>query len=385
MFDTGPQADLYLDPTTGERACCTASLVDALSDSHREVGRAQRRFLAHLAAVDATRVWVDDDCRSMGHWVAVNFGIPSHRAARMVAAGHALRDLPLIADALCDGTLSLDKVVELCRFATPQDERKLISWARRVSVAAVRDRADLACRKDMAEVKDHHNARRLEWWWDQDGMLALYGLLPSDKGAKVARALDRLASRIATTPENDPDPATCASQKRADALVQLASQAIAADPDPDRATVVVHVPVTTLASGDANGVIASGPVIAPEVARGLCCYSRMEYCFEDSIGRVVGLGRGSRTLTPQMSRALRARDSDRCTFPGCGHRRALVEHHIDWWGPGDGHTDLDKMLLVCPAHHDLIHKHGWNVRLKDGVEAQWFRPDGREFVPGPSP
>jgi hypothetical protein len=62
----------------------------------------------------------------------------------------------------------------------------------------------------------------------------------------------------------------------------------------------------------------------------------------------------------------------------------LAEHHIDWWG-WDGHSNLDKMVLGCSAHHDLIHQHGWNVRLKDGIEAQWFRPDGSLFIPGRSP
>ncbi len=36
------------------------------------------------------------------------------------------------------GTLSLDKVVELTRFATGATEKELIAWARRVTPAAIR-------------------------------------------------------------------------------------------------------------------------------------------------------------------------------------------------------------------------------------------------------
>lgn len=368
----------------GAPECSTAELLAGLDAAYRRTGRDHRELLAYLAACDDAKVWRDDDCRSMGHWVAINYGVPSLRATRMVHAGHALRDLPLLADALCDGELSVDKVLELCRFATPDDERALIRWAKKVSVAAIRDRADLAARIDSDELADSHRARRLDWWWGPDKMLSLYGLLPADQGAIVAKALDRLAAKVPDTPEDDSDPESNRSAKRADALALLASQAIAADPDPERATVVVHVPVRTLSHGDANGAIESGPVIAPEVARGLCCDSRMQFVFENEVGAVVGVGRAARELPPHMARALRHRDGNRCRFPGCGNRAFLKIHHIDWWVSG-GHTDLDKLLLVCPAHHDLIHKIGWRVALKNGIEACWFRPDGSVFVPGPSP
>jgi hypothetical protein len=60
-----------------------------------------------------------------------------------VAASHVIPKLPLVSQALERGSLCLDKVVELCRFATPETERELIAWARRVSVATVRHRADV--------------------------------------------------------------------------------------------------------------------------------------------------------------------------------------------------------------------------------------------------
>jgi hypothetical protein len=50
--------------------------------------------------------------------------------AAWIVAGHALERLPLVSEALTGGRLSLDKVVELARFATAETEARLISMGR---------------------------------------------------------------------------------------------------------------------------------------------------------------------------------------------------------------------------------------------------------------
>jgi Domain of unknown function (DUF222)/HNH endonuclease len=154
--------------------------------------------------------------------------------------------------------------------------------------------------------------------------------------------------------------------RRADALVALASVRIASDADPDRTTVVVHVPLEVLTgpSGRRDGGedgrgddesgcgLEGGGVIHAETARRLACTARIETVIEDQTGRVVGLGRTSREPPPQMLRALRRRD-DGCRFPGCGSRRFTHAHHIRWWS-GGGRTDLDNLVMVCSFHHTLV-------------------------------
>ena len=68
----------------------------------------------------------------------------------------------------------------------------------------------------------------------------------------VANALEREAERIAAMPGEEDE--VYASARRADALVALCSARIAADPEPDRATVVVHARLDGLKSdaGDAR-------------------------------------------------------------------------------------------------------------------------------------
>ena len=85
---------------------------------------------------------------------------------------------------------------------------------------------------------------------------ALSGELPAAQGAVVESALERLTAALPVMP--DEDDRSYASARRADALVALCSQRIAADVDQDRATVVVHVQAS-------NGVaeIEDGPPIHP--------------------------------------------------------------------------------------------------------------------------
>ena len=55
---------------------------------------------------------------------------------------------PRISEAFRSGELSVDKVVGLTRFASPQTERGLVSWAVRVAPGAIRHRGDLEARRD---------------------------------------------------------------------------------------------------------------------------------------------------------------------------------------------------------------------------------------------
>ncbi|MDQ3662729.1 MAG: hypothetical protein M3454_17080 [Actinomycetota bacterium] len=95
--------------------------------------------------------------------MAGQLGISQWSAARWVVASHALSKLLLISEALQSGRLGLDKVVELCRFATPDTEQELITWARRVTLGTVRQRADVFNRPQLDEVRTAERARFLKW------------------------------------------------------------------------------------------------------------------------------------------------------------------------------------------------------------------------------
>ncbi len=357
-------------------------LIDAVDGSHRSASRIQRELLSHVAEIDRRQLWRGSGARDMAHWLSMRQGISQWKARRWIAAGHALEHLTDLARALSSGELGIDKVVELARFATFESEASLISWARFVSCAAVRRRADLEVRRAIEDVRDAEHARFLNWWYLDDGnRFGLEAELPASQGAIVARAIQRVTDALPLMPgEGDP---AFEQARRADALVALCSNRIAVDADPDRATVVVHARLGDLVGTDGAAEIEGGGRIHPETARRLLCDARVQTVLEDDAGEPVRLGRLSREPTPAMMRQLRYRDAE-CRFPGCGARRFTQAHHVVWWKAG-GTTDLDNLVLVCFFHHRLVHEHGWSLHRYPDGSVDWVKSDGSPYVPLPIP
>jgi hypothetical protein len=167
--------------------------------------------------------------------------------------------------------------------------------------------------------------------------------------------------------------------RRADALVALCSAQLAADPDPDRATVVLHARVDD-AGLLSEAEIEGSTAVARSVAERLLCDARVEVVVEDGVENVVHTRRARREPSAAVVRQLRYRDRG-CRFPGCGTNAFTHAHHIRWWSRG-GATELANLVLLCSFHHRLVHEHGWAVeRVDDGFE--WFTGDGERYRAGP--
>ena len=259
----------------------------------------------------------------MAHWVQMRYGISWWKADRWVRAAHALESLPLTSEALASGVISIDKVVELARFATPRTEARLIGWAETVSTAAIRHRADVESRPVPEDAEAAEATRFLEYRWIDGGLtLGLRAELPAPEGAAVMAAIE---ARVATVPTLPGEEELPVSARRADALVGLCTQARGqgagrSEPPP---TVVVHVRAEALGSGSANGELEGRGVVHPRALERLLCSARLRVQVEEADRTPLALGRLSREPTPAMVRALRYRDVE-CRFPGCGARRFTV-------------------------------------------------------------
>jgi len=359
-----------------------SGLVEAIDAAHAQVGRAHRELLALVAEVDRREAWRDQGARDTAHWLSMRYGISGWKAHRWIGAAHALEALPRTSEALSRGALGIDKVLELARFATAGTEADLVRWAKGVSCATVRHRGDLAARTSREELVEAERDRTVSWWYFDEGRrFGLEAELPAAQGAIVAWALERVAETIPVMP--DEQDRCFMSARRADALVALCSARIATDPDPDRATVVVHAQQEGLDNGTGGCEVEDGPVIHPETARRLLCNARVQTVVEDRSARVLGRGRMSREPPSWMLRQVRYRDRG-CRFPGCGTRAFTEAHHVVWWHHG-GRTELDNLLLICSFHHRLVHEHGWRIQREAHGTARWFRPDGTRYRAGPSP
>src|ERR671918_1636616 len=110
-----------------------SELCTELDSAQMAVTSAQRRLLDVVAECDRVETWRADGCRDLAQWLSGRLGISNWAARRWIHAANVLPSLPLLSAALETGSLSLDKVIELCRFATSDTERALITWARRVT------------------------------------------------------------------------------------------------------------------------------------------------------------------------------------------------------------------------------------------------------------
>jgi hypothetical protein len=385
--------------------CTNRQLAESMAGLRTIVASSQRQLLRFVREHDSRKLWERDGCRNMGQWLAARFGISVAAGMRWTHAAHALEHLPLTSAAFERGDISLDKVLQLARFATAETERELLAYGRRASVNALRKRADLATRQPLEDHLEVHRARFLSWSrYNDSGAIYLEGLLPADEGAILTKALTRIAEQLGEMPsylekvaeqetpawfQADGGPACFGEdtivvkegmpQRLADALVVLASGHIAQDPDPDRATVVVSTTLEALQSGDRGCELEGSGVIHPEIARRLSCDCRLQFVLKHPNGTVAGYGRADRNISPSLRRQLLARDGG-CTFPGCEAKRFVDGHHIWHWEDG-GPTQLDNLTAVCHFHHKLLHEFGWNVKLDSDQVSIWFRPDGRRLEP----
>jgi hypothetical protein len=86
-------------------------------------------------------------------------------------------------------------------------------------------------------------------------------------------------------------------------------------------------------------------------------------------------GRASRTVSTALRSLLGQLDGERCRFPGCTHTRYLHAHHVLFWRDG-GRTDLANLVLLCTAHHRLLHNAGYALALDADRTLAVRTPDG---------
>ena len=288
-------------------------------------GKVDRDRLRWVLDADRIELYRTEGARNTAEFVSAVFHISKWKAHRWIAAAYALEHLPRLSAALEAGSLSLDKIVELTRFATPATEKKLISWARKVTVGCIRQRGDEALAQPKEDIEAAHHNRELKWWWSDHG-LYFEGFMPGEQGAAFVEAVDRLAHELPEEPDALPalfqgQEAPSMDQRRLDAMVLLTCSS--GNDSTATPTVVVHVPAQVLAGENGSGVVDNGPVLDGELVRMIACDSRIQAAIDDPQGHPLGVGDEHRTPPRWLRRMVLKRDGHTCTFPGCGMKRFL--------------------------------------------------------------
>ena len=335
---------------------------------------ASAEVLREVAALDDEKAWQGDGATSMTPWLAARYGVAWGTAREWVRVAHTLRGLPRITAAYASARLSWDQLRPLTKFAIPESDAY---WAREAPRRTVSFLYREARRHECVRIREAQEAARFRYlsfiWNEERTELYLEGMIPGEQGAALERSIAQRAEQVVVADE----PTDPSGARNADALVELVTAS--GDGEPAPATLVVHADAAVLTdeereSGPWLAESESGARFTSEAVRRLACDARIEWMVE-SAGRCVGIGRRGRVVPGAMSRALRHRDQT-CRFPGCERSRWLKAHHLVHWARGGG-TDLDNLVLLCQAHHRLLHEGGWRTSGHPAHDLRFHDPGGR--------
>lgn len=330
-----------------------------------------------VAEVDRRHLYLETAYESTEAWVAGYLGRGFMKATEYVRIAVAVSEFPLLKQAYLGGVFSYDHLRGLAQVITKDNQHEVIAKFRELSVADTFRLVDKMKTLDSLDSKLARSERYLEMSWDKDSrMLLLKGALPEETGAKVERAIDRLARRL---PDDDGEVFSPMGAERADALCQLAGAVLTKEAP--RATVVVHVDEKSLMTGEGSAEIVGGPAVAPEAARRMLCDGRFLVAVDLPDRSYIEVDRTTSTLTNGKRRQVHERDR-RCRVKGCLRKKLVQVHHIDYESRGGGHN-LSNLVLLCEHHHWCVHEGGYTI--KGTPPNIWLEHPNRPAVKGGPP
>lgn len=333
------------------------------------------------AAFGSSSVWVDAGAQNPAAWITTRCRVDRARARRRVRVGRMLRYMRLVDGSFAAGRITVEHVEALAKardrskataVAFDRDQTLLVAWAESLSFVPFAKRlaewvrvADEAAAEADAAAK--HERRRLhlsqsfEDQWFLDAQLDPIG--GEIVGATLRAISDELfdADWKDATAQLDGEKPTgeqlaqltrTAAQRRADALVEMATRARTAPKDGRRPK-----PLFTVLVGEESFArtieLASGASTTPgRLATWLddACFERIVF---DGPSRVLDVGE-QREFRGAVRRAVevvgRTCCSEFCDVPA---EQCEVDHvHPDSMG---GATVQENGRLWCPFHHRFHH------------------------------
>ena len=412
---------------------------DDLVAIRRQIDRLEAEFIRRLHRFDRSHAALAEGAVSTVSWVRGRCGLSGAAATERVRMARVLDDLPQTTASFRAGRASFANVALIARLAddvgseaTRSVEDTLVGAAEKLDVGRMgrlvaftryRLDADGALERD---VRSHEHR-----WFSCDqtfgGVFVLRGELDAEGGALVRTALDALSA-----PAGPSDQRT-GSQRRADALVDLASRQLHSGDLPTahgqrpHLTVTVSLDALQRRDGAAPAELGGVGAIHPQTARRIACDAvrtvavvagedggsavdttlsverdaastmgstlsverdagstpgsalSVERDAESMPGSTLSVGRATRTIPAAIRTALALRDKG-CRFPGCDRPPEWTDgHHIQHWAD-QGETEVPNLVSLCRRHHHLVHERGWSIRLEPDGTVTVAEPRGRPPV-----
>jgi hypothetical protein len=377
-----------------------------LLDRVGELVQASNRIAAELTRTvrrcEVTQAAEHDGLKTMQSWLRGHARLSPAAASRLVANGRALEQLRAVAAGFAEGEITAEQVAGVAPVASPgnaaaaagEDVDLAEIDAALAEVASTQPHVQLgrvvhhylACLDPDGPEPDPTEGRSLTLSRHADGTLGLRGQLDAVGGEKLQAALESIVQ--AARPKGD---TRTRAQQQADALVQLADNALACGGLPVCRTVkpqlIVTIPLEDLvdpSTGPGAANTGFGATISAARARWAACDATVSRMVLDADGLPLDVGRDKRVVPPHIRRAVERRDRH-CVFAGCGAPTHWCDvHHLLEWVRDQGETSLENSALLCERHHTKVH-HGFRVHRPPDGRWRTYRPDGTQILIGPSP
>jgi hypothetical protein len=352
-------------------------IMELAAESARRMASQAGLIVLLTGELDRREGWRAEGATSLESWMVERLGVSVPTARAFAHVGERLFDLPHLNAALSSGDLSFDKVRAVVDAATPESDCEFRDQA---TEHTVRELAQLARSRKVPSTdaaRADHEGRSLRF---NESFRTLTAQLPAETFAEVRGTLEARARQLPSDGETPWDQRLC------DALVGLVRSSRRPGGAAAPFTVVAHVPLDTLLdeASELSGELERDGLISADTVRRVACDATIIVAVDDDLGHTMYEGRKHRYPTEAQRRELMRRDRH-CRFPGCAHATFVNPHHIRWWKPHRGPTDLPNLALLCEHHHHLVHSKQWTVSGNANEVLTFVGPTGRVMTSRPSP
>ncbi len=346
----------------------------SIEELHRHLSRLESFVTEATAAFEVGEEWAADGAKTPAAWIATRCRVPRRAARRRVRLGRALRHLPECAEAWRAGAIGVDQAQAIAAARRHRTESSM-----------ARDEGMLVAQASDMGFEDFYRA--LSYWKqladpegadaaDEDRKASRHVFLESSftgmwlgqmtldpvSGSIVAGELNRLEhdlfeadcaeakERLGRTARIDELTRTSA-QRRADALVEMATRSRSAPADGIRPAPLfsVFVGYETLHGRICeleNGTVLSPSALTPWMDSAY--FERATF----SLGNRVDVSVRARLFSGGTRRAIELRDRI-CTHPYCYEpAESCQADHIETYAQG-GPTTQENGRLLCGFHNRL--------------------------------
>jgi hypothetical protein len=355
----------------------TEEIMELAAESARHMASLAGLIVLLTGELDRREGWRDEGATSLEAWLVERLGLSVATARAFAHVGERLFDLPQLAAGLTSGALSFDKVRAVVDTATPETDRELCDRAKDHSAAEL-NRLVQCRRKASPSVSEAQYERRSVRF--NDTFRTVTAQLPAETYAEVRGRIETAAKQLPSDGETPWD------RRLADGFVAMIRSASDGSSGSSPYSVVAHVPLEVLIddTSELAGELERDGFISADVVRRLACDATVILAVDDDVGHTMYEGRNHRYPTETQRREIIRRDRH-CRFPGCTNSTFVNAHHIKWWKPQLGTTDLPNLVLLCEHHHHLIHSKQWTLSGDANEALTFVGPSGRAMNSLPSP